>query len=248
MGTRFELVLPLDSGQPLEPVDLQAVGELVMAEVDDWHRRLSRFAPDSWVSHVNRVAATAPVRCDADTWALLADARTVWRESGGAFDVTRGDGDALLLDDTARTVRFGRVGMSVDLGGIGKGHALDCCARLLRTHRVRSAFMHGGTSSGVGIGCDATGRPWYVAIHMEPDGPARHLALADSAFAVSDPASQSGPHIFDPRSGAPVYGDLPRPVVVTGPSARLCDAWSTAMAVLQCRQANGQSHVGRAGV
>lgn len=223
MGTRFELVLV--DGNP-------AVGELVIAEIEDWHRRLSRFAPDSWVSHVNRTAAHAPVRCDDDLWGMLVDAQDVWRASGGAFDLTRGRGDGLLLDPDARTVAFARPDMAIDLGGIGKGHAIDCAARLLREHGVTSAFIHGGTSSGAGIGVDANGQPWRVGV--EGNGGTKALYLHDLAFSVSNSAAQPGGHIIDPRHShsdeITIASDLV--AIVTGPSARLADAWSTAVVVL----------------
>jgi thiamine biosynthesis lipoprotein len=240
MGTRFELVLP-QSGS----VDLQSIGELVMAEIDEWHGRLSRFAPDSWVSHVNRTAAAEPVRCDDDVWQLLVDAQFVWRESGGAFDITRGHGDALILDPSTHSVRFGRAGMALDLGGIGKGHALDCAARLLRTHGVSSAFLHGGTSSGCALGGDVSGQPWRVSLHAGPD--ALVLPLEDTAFAVSDATSQPRAHIVDPRSGADVeHTGGQGAVAVTGPSARLCDGWATALVVLAGTRAESPDHPGRA--
>jgi thiamine biosynthesis lipoprotein len=233
MGTRFELVLPrgLKPTRPVRafrPADLQSIGELVMAEIDDWHQRLNRFSPDSWVSHVNRTAALEPVRCDDDVWDLLVDAKAVWRDSDEAFDITRGDGDALTLDPESRTVSFGRAGMALDLGGIGKGHALDCCVRILRAHGITSAFCHGGTSSGIALGNDPAGHPWRV--RTEPL--ALQLSLTDSAFSVSDAAGQALPHILNPRTGVPVIRDPGRAVVVTGPSARVCDAWSTAIVVL----------------
>jgi thiamine biosynthesis lipoprotein len=224
MATRFELILPAaHSAAALAPI-----GELVMAEIDEWHQRLNRFAPDSWVAHVNRTAAAEAVRCDEDVWEMLVDAQAVWRESGGAFDITRGQGQALILDAAPRTVRFADPAMAIDLGGIAKGHALDCCARLLRTNGVTSAFLHGGTSSGVAMGLDPTGQPWRVGLR---DFGTPGLRLEDLAFSVSDAGSQSQPHIVDPRSGAPVEGTMTS-VIVTGPSARLCDAWSTAYVVL----------------
>jgi thiamine biosynthesis lipoprotein len=230
MATRFELVLPAaHSAAALAPI-----GELVMAEIDEWHQRLNRFAPDSWVSHANRTAASAAVRCDEDVWDMLVDAHTVWRESGGAFDITRGHGHALILDPTTRTVRFGEPAMTIDLGGIAKGHAIDCCARLLRANGVTSAFLHGGTSSGIAIGLDPTGQPWQVDLGTSEPACAKATAgfapgLRGLAFSVSD--AQARQHIVDPRSGVPVEATTAS-VAVTGPSARLCDAWSTAYVVM----------------
>jgi thiamine biosynthesis lipoprotein len=223
MATRFEVVLPDAS---------PALGELVLHEIAEWHQRLNRFAPDSWVSHVNRTAALSPVRCDEDVWALLTDAHAVWRASGGAFDITRGFGHALVLDIETRTLKFADPAMALDLGGIAKGHALDCCARLLRDHGVTSAFLHGGTSSGLAIGLDpSTDQPWRVLNSGEPLDPWT-LGPLDPAFSVSDATSQSAPHIVDPRSGEMITREVAARVMVTGPSARLCEAWSTAAVVL----------------
>lgn len=234
MATRFEVVLPDAS---------QALGDLVLHEIADWHHRLNRFAPDSWVAHANRTGASSPVRCDEDVWALLMDAQDVWRASGGAFDITRGFGDALVLDADTRTLKFDDSSMRLDFGGIAKGHALDCCARLLREHGVTSAFLHGGTSSGLAIGLDPGGQPWRVRLNsgqpLDLRTRLRHgyggqapKPLNSMAFSVSDPASQSHPHIIDPRTGTMIIGDSAAPVMVTGPSARLCEAWSTAVVVL----------------
>lgn len=226
MATRFEVVLA--DAPP-------GVGELLLDEIAGWHHRLDRFAPDSWVSHVNRTAATTPVRCDEDVWALLTDAHAVWVASGGAFDITRGHGHALILDPGTRTVRFGDSAMQLDLGGIAKGHAIDCCGLLLREHGVTSAFLHGGTSSGLAVGLDpATGQPWKVEFGDRVWTP--------RAFSVSNPSSQTTPHIVDPRSGEMVTRDPGLRVMVTGPSARLCEAWSTAAVVLGDIQVGSPGH------
>jgi thiamine biosynthesis lipoprotein len=225
MATRFELVLA--DAAP-------GVGELLLDEIANWHHCLNRFAPDSWVAHANRTAATTPVRCDEDVWALLMDAQSVWRASDGAFDITRGFGHALVLTADTRTLTFNSPAMQLDFGGIAKGHALDCCGRLLREHGVTDAFLHGGTSSGLAIGLDpTTGEPWRVCIGVGEalDPPSPRLRRGKPwAFSVSAAASQSDPHIVDPRTRSPIRTQCA--VSVTGPSARLCEAWSTAAVVL----------------
>jgi thiamine biosynthesis lipoprotein len=256
MGTRFELVIAAGSNASRSPRDLRAAGEAAIEEIEEWHRRLTRFAPDSLVSHINRTAAKEAVRLDEDTWGLVLDALQVWRDSRGAFDITvaplmpqRGFADSavpasgasvgsggLVLDPAARTIRFGAGRVSVDLGGIAKGHAIDCAAAVLRRHGVGHAFLHGGTSSGCAIGRAPDGRPWRVA--LDPAG-TNVLDLADEAYALSDPGSQTTPagaaHIVDPRSCMGVADRLNNPAgrsVVSGPSARVADAWSTALTVL----------------
>ena len=236
MGTRFELAIVTDD---LAVVDWGAVGESALREIEEWHQRLTRFEPDSWLSHLNRTAAHEPVRLDDETFSLFADAVDVWRDSNGAFDVARGQGAALALDAPTRTVRFLHDGVSIDMGAIGKGHALDCAASRLRSHGVTRALLQGGTSSGVAVGRPADNEAWRIAVASQPGATSVDavLDLVDESFSVSDEASQPdapfGRHIVDPRVPA---GAAPsraaRRVVVTGPSARLADAWSTALAVL----------------
>lgn len=218
MATRFELLVPDDA---------RAEGEAALAVIEEAHQRYSRFAADSWLSHVNRTAAYAPVRCDDEAWAMLVDASEVWRASGGAFDVTRGHGDALVLDPERFTVAFKIPGMSIDLGGIAKGHAIDAALQLLRDAGVTTAFIHGGTSSGAGMG-----KVWLVATQeaARGGGERRVIEVCDSAFSVSDAGSQTEAHIVDPR-GHDGLAIAAGSVLVTGPSARLADAWSTALVV-----------------
>lgn len=232
MGTRFEVAL-VAHGVAATPTRLRAAGELAIAEIEEWHRQLTRFSADSWVSHVNRTAATEAALLDDDLWTLMRDAASVWQDSGGAFDVTRGRGRNLVIDAATRTLRFSRAGPALDMGAIGKGHALDCAARCLLSHGVTRAFLQGGTSSGLGLGYDPEGRPWRVRVGDDV------LELMDTAFSLSDDSSQpeapGGRHISDPRR--PGRGGAPnqrprRRVLVTGPSARLADAWSTALVVL----------------
>lgn len=237
MGTRFELALADDGRRPVS--DLRAIGELVLREIEEWHQRLTRFEPDSWLAHVNRTAADSPARLDEDTMALFKDARDVWRGSGGAFDVTRGDGDGLWLDEPSCTLRFGRPGIAIDLGAMGKGHALDCAAALLRANGITSALLQGGTSSGLAMGGAPGAGAWRIGLTPERGATAAGevLDLIDASFSMSDNASQphapDGRHIEDARATGDRRRPLPaRRVVVTGPSARLTDAWSTALVVL----------------
>ncbi|HEX9755223.1 MAG TPA: FAD:protein FMN transferase [Gemmatimonadales bacterium] len=245
MGTRFELVL----GGP-HPESLRPAGETALEEIELWHRRLSRFATDSLISHLNRTASKAPVRLDGETFALFTDALRVFRDSDGAFDLAVAplmerhgfapsavpglewvSSTAIRLDSKARTFRFTCPGVSLDLSAIGKGHALDCAATLLRAHGVGCALLHGGTSSVVAIGAPPGEPGWRVA--LGPQGRAGTVTLRNEALSVSDASSQTaraGGHIVDARSGCPAAWQ--GIVAVIGPSARLCDAWSTALVAL----------------
>jgi thiamine biosynthesis lipoprotein len=253
MATRFELVLDGED----EPA-LRAVGEEALEAIEEAGRRLSCFDPGSLLSHVNRRAADRAVPVDADLLELLAESRRVSRDSEGAFDVTvaplmarwgfRGEGsepaaadpgvavamDDVVLDEVAGTVRFRRHGVALDLGGIGKGHGLDAAAATLREHGVDRALLHGGTSSVVAIGAPPGGPGWPVAIA----GADTTVRLRDAALSVSAPGGRvtrdgdgrAVGHVMDPRRGAPARGVALAAVVA--PTARLADAWSTALVVL----------------
>jgi thiamine biosynthesis lipoprotein len=223
MGTRFEVVRPAEDPEALRPA-----GEAALAEIDEWHQRLSRFVPDSHLQHIHRAAHTAPVPVDRDMMALLQECVAVWRDSGGAFDPALGSGmDAVALDPEASTIRFTRPGVTLDFGGIGKGHALDCAARILREGGVTNALIHGGTSSVVGIGRPPDGEGWKIAIAGSGDPP-RVVTLVDRALGVSGNIGRQ--HVVDPRGQAPP--PALRLAAAAGPSARTCDAWSTAVLVM----------------
>ncbi len=228
MGTRFELVLPVQGDEAAA----RAIAEAALAEIEDCHRRLSRFNPSSLLSHIVRAGADGPVALDHDTFALFQDTVTVWRDSGGAFDPTipANATDAVRLDPDRLTILLDRPNVPLDLGGIAKGHALDLAARVLRAHGVRSAFLHGGTSSLAAIGAPPGRESWRVA--LEGGG---EVELRDQCLSVSA-AWEGNPHpTLDPRTLERV--PAPRRAVVVAPSARLADAWSTAALVLGAEHA-----------
>lgn len=223
MGTRFELVL----ADQAEPSRLRAVGEAALAEITACHDLLNRFALGSLVHRLAATPAGTRLQVDRDTFRLFEDALLVWRESGGAFDPALGGGmERLTLDARASSVIPGRPGITLDFGAIAKGHAIDLAARALRDHGIRSAFLHGGTSSAMGLGSAPGGQAWEIEIAGTRD----RVALRNQALSVSA-AWEGNPHpTVDPRTGIPV--PVPRRAVVTGPSARLADAWSTAALIL----------------
>jgi thiamine biosynthesis lipoprotein len=140
-----------------------------------------------------------------------------------------------VLDTAARTVRFARRGMLVDLGAAGKGYAVDVAIESLRANGIASAFLHGGTSSVRAIGAPSAADGWRVG--WKADGaPGRTFALRDSALGVSavhGKAFRVGDrvygHVIDPRTGRPA--SVAGSAAVSGPRAFECDALSTALLV-----------------
>lgn len=225
MATRFEIVVASD-----DPVGARPYLEAALHEIDELHRKLTRFSPDSLLSHINRTAATRPVKLDTEIFALLESASAVKAQSGGAFDIALGSGD-IILDRAARTVAFERPDVSLDLGGIAKGFALDRAAAILREGGFDRALLHGGTSSVLALGAPPDAAGWRVALARSRALP--WTELTDQALSVSRPFAQlvdGGAHIIDPRSRRRVLQR--RFAVAIGPSAALADAWSTAISVL----------------
>ncbi len=227
MGTRFELVV---LGEDV--TNLRAIGENALERIEETHRAFTRFDPSSLLAHLRR---TAPVLTpvDSDQFALFADALDVAGRSGGCFDPTLGGrplASTLILDPATR-----RVGLAtetaLDFGAIAKGHAVDLAVAALKEGGVAAAFVHGGTSSGFGFGAPAGQLGWRVSLGPGPTDPM--LTLRDQGFSVAGVwSTQNGHrtcHTVNPRTRRLLRAD--RRVAVMGPSARLADAWSTAVLV-----------------
>ncbi|MFL6665451.1 MAG: FAD:protein FMN transferase, partial [Rhizobacter sp.] len=125
--------------------------DAVMEEMHRIDHAMSPFKPASELSRINRDAAAAAVPVSEEMFRLLERALELSELSDGAFDITYASAGHLydyregvkptdqalaqacaaigwrhlILDRAARTVRFARAGMRIDLGGFAKGHAVD---------------------------------------------------------------------------------------------------------------------------
>ena len=218
--------------------DERTAGEAaIQAVMDEMHRidrAMSPFKEDSELSRINREAHQAPVPVSAEMARLIVRAAEFSELSGGAFDITyaavghlydyrnrvrpsdeelekaraaigwRG----LVLDSQARTVRFARPGMRIDLGGFAKGHAVDNAAAILRRRGIAHAMVSAGGDSRV-IG-DRRGRPWTIGIRdpRRPGQVAAMLPLEDVSISTSgdyeryfDADGTRFHHLIDPATG-----------------------------------------------
>jgi thiamine biosynthesis lipoprotein len=213
----------------------EAAIDAVTAEMHRIDRAMSPFKPDSELSRINRNAAAMSVPLSDEMFALVARALEFSRLSGGAFDIsfasvgalydyrsgTQPSDDALQrareaighqhleLDTSARTLRFARPGMRIDLGGFAKGHAVDRGVALLRQRGIAHAVVAAGGDSHI-LG-DRRGRPWSIAIRhpRKPGEVVAVLPLEDVAISTSGDYERfferdgvRHHHIIDPRSGA----------------------------------------------
>src|SRR5205085_12512056 len=198
MACRFEVTLP--------PGERAGVGlaRQALDEVARLEQQLTVFRETSEVSFINRSAAANGVRVEPSLFALLGLCRDLCRDTDGAFDITSaplsrcwgflkregrlpepseieraravGGGDKLRLDDQARTIRFARPGVEINLGSIGKGYALDRVAAMMRG-RVRAALLSAGGSSIRAFGSGDLGQGGWTVGVRHPRDRYRRLAV-----------------------------------------------------------------------
>lgn len=238
-----------------------------IAEVD---RLMSNYRDDSELARVNAEAATRPVRVSDPLFAVLDAAKSIGQKSGGAFDVTVGplvklwgfhdrkphvptaaelaavrplvSNNNLLLDAKAKTVRFARAGVELDLGGIAKGFAVELAGGVLR-RRGLGAFIDAGGNQYM-VGPPPGRRVWTLGIR-DPEIPEHLLATLDvEEGSVSTSAQGSNfliangrkyGHILDPRTLEPAAERLS--VTVVSKDATLADALSKVAFLLGPSQA-----------
>lgn len=269
MNTRFSMVLV-----GVEAERAEALAQAAQRNLRACERLMSRFDAESPVSDLNRRAAEEAVEPPAELWRILALCGDYWRRTGGAFDITlwplnrlwreqmsRGEAPAeavlqqaleqtgfhrLHLDETARTVRFEREGMSLDLGGFGKGYALERLAAGLRAMGVERALLSFGESSVAVLGGHPHGPAWPVGVSnmFPPHEPVHTFPLRDASLSTSGTApfnAAGGPRvlgqIIDPRSGRPIEGY--RTLSVASPSGIEAEVLSTALLITPERDRDG---------
>jgi thiamine biosynthesis lipoprotein len=123
----------------------------------------------------------------------------------------------VILDPRARTIRFDRAGVELDLGGIAKGYAVDRAVALLRRAGVAAALVSAGGSTIYGLGAPPGRDAWDVDLQDPYDSERKALTvrLRDRALSVAGRAEKSFEkdgvvysHIMDPRTARPVQGVL----------------------------------------
>lgn len=272
MGTTYRIQL-YGAGRE----DLGLVAESAFDEVDRIDRLMSVYKRNSAVSFINRRAGREPVRVAPELFDFLQRCLAFSRQSQGAFDVTvqplmrawgffGGEGRLpsetelrkvlrrvgyrkLSLDPGRRTVRFGRDGMALDLGGIAKGYAVDRVVSLLREYRIESALVSAGGSTVFGLGAPPGKTAWKIKVRdpafpRDPQRSALTVALENRCLSVSGSYENSfsvegvtHSHIMDPRSGRPVQGVLS--VAVVAGSGMEGDALDNALFVMGPEKAHG---------
>jgi thiamine biosynthesis lipoprotein len=172
-------------------------------------KKFSRYLKDSVVSRINAAAGMGWVTCDEETLHLLHYADTLYRTSGGLFDITSGilrrawnfttpripdphDLNPLLdkigwsrVDLKNGNIRLPKVGMEIDFGGFGKEYAADRAAQTL----VEAGISHGYVNLGGDIrvvGPKPDGSAWSFGIqHPREHQLIATIPMAGGALATS---------------------------------------------------------------
>lgn len=187
------------------------IADLAIADVYRLEARYSRYRSDSFLSAINRVAATGGrITVDTETAGLLNYAATCYEQSEGLFDITSGilrkawrfdsgqlpDAEqiqALLANIGWHRLRwrqpvleFPEPGMELDFGGIVKEYAVDRAAALCREAGARHGVINLGGDVKI-IGARADGSPWRIGIRdpRAPKAVIKTLQLHEGALASS---------------------------------------------------------------
>lgn len=266
MACRFEMVF--NAGEHADATT-HAIEALDL--IDAIEARLTVYRDDSDMARINRMAHSAACPVEEELFSLLLQCRDLHAKTAGGFDIAVGtllrtwgfhqrrgrmpDADSLaaaidrsgmrhvVLDETARTVRFARDGIELNLGAIGKGYAVDRAAELLANRLGGGSFLiHGGQSSVRATGTQATlsaSSGWRVGIvhPLRPDRRLGTVRLVNRAIGTSGSGTQFFVdrgrrlgHILDPRRGVPAEGVLSATVIA--PTAAEADSLATALYVL----------------
>jgi FAD:protein FMN transferase len=208
--------------------------DAVMAEMRRIDRLMSPYKSDSELSAINRHASRRAVPVCAELFGLIQRSLQFSELSDGAFDITFAsvghlydyragvapDAAALQrarqaigwqhlqLDADARTIRFARDGMRIDLGGFAKGHVVDTSIAILERLGVRHAVVAAGGDSRV-MG-DRRGRLWSIAVRDPRDAKrvVAVLPLQDTSISTSGDYERyferdgvRHHHLIDPKTG-----------------------------------------------
>ena len=258
MGTRVEVQLWSEDPQAaVEAIDA------VMAEMHRTDALMSTYKPESQLSQVNAHAYERPVQVDADIIDVVQKSLEYSRLSDGVFDVTYAsvgylydyrkhqhptdaqiaaalpgvDYRQVLIDPEARTIRFLKPGMRIDLGGIAKGWAVDRGIEILRQRGIQHAMVNAGGDTAL-LG-DRLGKPWVVGIRdpRKAGAVVARIPLQDEAISTSgdyeryfEENGKRYHHIIVPGTGK--SPDAVRSVTVIGANATRTDGLTKTVFIL----------------
>jgi thiamine biosynthesis lipoprotein len=244
--------------------------ERAFAEIRRLEGLMTTWRDDSDVSRVNAAAGGAPVPVSPEVLDVVERSLVFSQRSGGAFDISfyalkglwRFDDDLtpklpdpvelrrrlplinwrlIKVDRPNRSLRLGKPGMAINLGGIGKGYAVDAAVAVLRRGGLKNGLVQAGGD--LMIFGSKGGQPFMAGVRdpRSPD-PQDYFAVCpviDHAFSTAGdyerafiyPKDQKRyHHILDPRTGYPARAA--RSVTVYAKDATTADGLDDAILIL----------------
>jgi thiamine biosynthesis lipoprotein len=241
--------------------------EAAFGEIRRLEGLMTTWRPESEVSRINAAAGQGAVPVGPEVRQVIRRALEFSRRSGGAFDISfyalRGlwkfdedltpalpdprllaerrrliDWRQIHVDDKQGTVRLGRPGMAINLGGIGKGFAVDAAAAVLRKMGYKDHIVQAGGD--LLLSGTKGGQPWMAGVR-DPRGPADDYfavcPVVDHAFSTAGDYERSFildgkryHHIIDPRTGYPAT--RARSVTIYARDATTADGLDDAVLIL----------------
>jgi FAD:protein FMN transferase len=194
MASPFRIIL-----YSTEPATARRASRAAFDRIAALNSILSDYDPESELSRLSQSAGKEPVRVSADLFDVVAQSRTMYERSEGAFDVTiapvgrlwrraRRDrklpdplklaearklvgSDRMVLDRAARTIWLKTAGMRLDVGGIAKGYAAQAALDVLKKAGINRALVCGAGDIVVGDAPPGN-EGWTIAIApLEPGKP-----------------------------------------------------------------------------
>lgn len=242
--------------------------ERALAEIRRLERLMTTWRNDSDISRVNEAAGSAAIKVSPEVLDVVRRSIEYSRRSSGAFDISfyalrglwRFDDDLtpvlpdpaeirrrlplinwrqIFVDDKAGTVRLGKPGMAINLGGIGKGYAVDAAVAVLKREGIPSGLVQAGGD--LMLFGSKDGQPFMAGVRdpRSPD-PGDYFAVcpvSDHAFSTAGDYERAFlkdgvryHHILDPRTGQPAR--RARSVTVYAPDATTADGLDDAVLIL----------------
>lgn len=232
----------------------------VYNEAKRLEKKYSRYDKTNLVHKIN-TAEGAPVSIDDETHRLLLFADSLYKLSGGLFDITSGilrkawtfDGGNHVpkpqeLQNIIKNIGWEKVrltknsvqipaGWQLDFGGIGKEYAVDsCCEWARKTSSIPALINLGGDIAVTGPKQDKSA--WKIEVDQSDE----KLLLFNGAVATSGDKNKfvihnnkKLSHILNPKTGWPVE-NAPRSVTVVAKTCVEAGALAT-LALLQGKKA-----------
>lgn len=186
MGGRFDItIVAKDSLSAERNIDS------VIAEVSRIENLISDWRPNTQISQVNRNAGIAPVKVDAEVFALTQRALRLSKLTNGAFDISfaaldriwKFDGSMtsmptpeaikksvekvgyknIVLDAKNSTIFLKRKGMKIGFGALGEGYATDRCRNMMLAKGIKAGIVNGSGDMST-WGKQPNGSYWNVGI------------------------------------------------------------------------------------